>query len=543
MASIDLDAVEPMPDIEPLDLEAELADASDAASPGRRFRSVLFRGDEPDAATATEPACFGDLNLDRVVESVVAGRDAYDLRPFFFLPLRDAGEVEYRHEVFRDLAGEQTRAAVQAFAREMQQVRRYLALTQKQYYELEKERWLVDAAEVYCHAVSALEAELVGLELGSSGLQGLREHVSAYTASDSFTSLASELRDVLEGLGRVRYTLRIKGARVTVRAYQEERDYSVEVEETFARFRQGAVEDHLVDVPDSGSMDHVEARIAQLVARLYPREFRALGEFCARWRDFLDPTLVRFDREVQFYLAYLEHADWLAGKGLPFCYPIVSTDSKELAVERSFDLALAAKLAAQGGTVVCNDFALRGPERVLVVTGPNQGGKTTFARMVGQVHYLATLGVPVPGRRAHVFLPDRVLTHFEREEDIRTLRGKLDDELVRVRDILEEASGESLLILNEIFASTTLADALYLGREVLGRVVELGCLAVCVTFVDELASLGEATVSMVASVAPEDPSQRTFEIVRRPADGRAYAWALADKYGLSYERLRERIGR
>jgi DNA mismatch repair protein MutS len=149
----------------------------------------------------------------------------------------------------------------------------------------------------------------------------------------------------------------------------------------------------------------------------------------------------------------------------------------------------------------------------------------------------------VSASTARLFLPDGVFTHFEKEEDIATLRGKLDDELVRMRDILGEATGDSVVVINEILASTTLADAVYLGQELLGQIVELGCLAICVAFVDELSTLGEATVSMVATVAADDPSKRTFKIVPKPADGRAYAWAIADKYGLSHEKLKERLAR
>jgi DNA mismatch repair protein MutS len=520
-------------------------DVSPPAKAGAaKFQGILFEypvgGGDVDGLR--EPDFFVDLNLDQVLASMTAGREQYRLKPFFFAPLQQVGAVRYRHEVLRDLEKAEVVEPVRKFAGSMRLMREHLAQVGKLHYQLQKQSWFLDAVEIYCEAVRSLAAGLAECALGSRGLRGLRDYLDGYVASEQFASLAAGTEALKDALARVRYSIRINGARVTVSKYAGEADYSAEVEKTFARFRQGAVRSYLARLSDYAEMDHVEAKILDGVAHLHPEVFRARADFCVRHRDYLDATVGRFDREVQFYLAYLEMVERFRAAGLPFCYPHVSSGSKEIAAEKTFDIALASKLVPEGGTVVGNDFYLAGPERIFVVNGPNNGGKTTFARTFGQLHYLASLGLLVPGREARLFLPDRVFTHFEREEDIETLRGKFDDELVRVHEILERATSDSVIVMNESFNSTSLSDALFVGTEVVRQILELGCLGVYVTFVDEIASLSEATVSMVSQVVPGNPAERTFKVIRKPADGRAYAWAIAEKYGLSYERLMERIG-
>jgi DNA mismatch repair protein MutS len=511
--------------------------------PDRSFHSILF--EQPGAAVRAEhsqqPSCFPDLNLDQALDWMTIGRAEYRLKPFFYTPLPDPGAVAYRHDILRDLENEQTRTTVREFGTQMHRMRKQLAQADQLYYRYQRERWFMDAVDTYCQAVRALTEGLRGLDLRSRGFQGLTAYLTRYTASDAFTSLVSRTQQLYRDLATVRYRVHIKGNRVRVGKYDGEPDYSAEVEQTFAKFKQGAVKDYLVSFGGGPDMSHVEARILDLVARLYPDVFAELDDYAARNQAYLDTVIESFDREVQFYLAYLEFTAPLKKAGLQFCYPQVSADAREIAADGSFDLALASKLVSEKAPVVTNDFALRGPERILVVTGPNNGGKTTFARMFGQLHYLASLGLPVPGQRARLLLPDQVYTHFEREENITTLHGKLQDELTRVHQILQQASGRSVLVMNESFTSTTLNDALFLGTEVMRRVIDLGLLCVYVTFVDELASLSEASVSMVAAIVPDNPAERTFKIERRPADGLAYAAAIAAKYGLTYQRVQERV--
>ena len=483
-----------------------------------------------------------DLNLDQIVAAIAGDREERDLiTRVLFGHLCDADVVRYRQEVFQDLENPALSAQVQRFAVLMGQVRARLRQLPKMQYRYQREGWLLDAAAIYCAAVQSLAGLLASAQISSRGLLAFREYLASYAASAEFTALASDTRNRKDALSQVRYCTRIRGGRVEVSRYQGEDDYSAVVLKTFERFKQGAVKDYLVHYRTWPGMNHVAAQIVELVARLFPEEFSALEEYCRQHAAFLDEGIRRADQELQFYLAYLDHIGPLRAAGLRFCYPEVSASSKDVLATDTFDLALAHKLVSERKPMVTNDFRLEGRERILVVTGPNQGGKTTFARTFGQLHHLASIGCPVPGSAARLFLSDRLFTHFEKEENLAKLSGKLEDDLVRIGEILRVATPASIIVLNEIFTSTTLHDARFLGTKLLTRVMQLDALCVYVTFVDELASLGEPVVSMMSTIVPQNPAERTYKVVRKPADGLAYALALAEKYDLTYERLRGRV--
>ncbi len=495
----------------------------------------------PGSENRMPPACFRDLNLDQIVANVTAGREEYDLAPFFHAPLAELDAIAYRQEVARDLEHGALMQAVEAFSGRMRRMRAYLDQAKQGDYPHERQRWFLDSVCLYGEAVERLHGELDSFDLRSRGLRAFRDHLADYLASSAFLGPVGEARRVRGELAAIRYGLLIRDDSVTVRPYGGEADYSIAVAETFEKFRHAAPKDYLTQFPERTGMNHIIAQIVERVALLHPDVFGALEAFCAEHASYLDDTVARFDRELQFYLGYFAHIEPLRRAGLSFCYPQISATSKEIAVRDAFDLALAGKLVDTQAAVVVNDFSLSGPERLLVVTGPNQGGKTTFARMFGQLHYLASLGLPVPGTQARLFLVDRIFTHFEREEDIANLRGKLHDDLFRMRRILEAATANSLIVINEIFSSTTLEDAVKLGRRIMAKISDLDALGVCVTFLTELASFDEKTVSLVGQIDPEDPAARNYKILRAPANGLSYALAIARMHRVTYDQIKERI--
>ncbi len=507
--------------------------------------SVLFLDTQPSVAlmeaAPPQPDYFVDLNLDQAVEAILASRAEYGLGGLFREPLQSPDAVAYRHEVFRDLADGNLLAALRTFADGMRAMRKQLGQADKLHYPLQQKRWHLEAVRTYCAAVSALSRSVRACAIRSRALGAFGRFLDGYVASAPFGAMDAGVTRALAELDSIDYSVVVDGGTLRVLRYAQEDDYSRVIEASFEKFRQGEARDHRVEFREFADMNHIEAKVLEFVALLNPGAFQRMDELYATHRRYLDATVAMFDREIQFYLAYLEHVEKFARIERPFCFPEVSESDKRVYARGSFDIALGQKLMLAGRRVVCNDFELDDGQRMIVVSGPNQGGKTTFARMFGQLFHLAALGCPVPGTGARLLLSDRIFTHFERQENIENLRGKLKDDLVRIHQILRKARSRSVLVMNEIFTSTSLADALFLSEKIMKEADRLDVIGVWVTFVDELASYSGRVVSMVSAVDPLQTGTRTFKVVRAPASGRSYAMSLAEKYGLTADRIRERL--
>ena len=237
-----------------------------------------------------------DLNLDQIVAVIAGDREGRDLiTRVLYTHLRDAGAVRYRQEVFRDLEDPALFDEVQRFADRMGEVRAHL-------------RRLTDAVPLPAGGLVAgrgghllrrgtvagraprLGADQLPRPAGLPGLPGFvcglgRVHCPGQRNT----------RDRKEDLRRVRYCTRIKGGGSRSAVTRMRPTTAPRCCKTFERFKQGAVKDYRIPVPDVAGMNHVAAEILELVARLFPEEFTALDEYCGRHGEFLDEGIRRAD--------------------------------------------------------------------------------------------------------------------------------------------------------------------------------------------------------------------------------------------------------
>lgn len=494
------------------------------------------------------PAYFVDLNLDQWARALAGDEDEYGLLPLLYTPADDIETVAHRHAVFRDLERAPMQHTVDTFLQGLGRVQDQRQRMARAHHLHEKSRWLLEALKTFCDTVKAFVEALRAAQPAADGFHNLIDYLGAFVDSEAFQVLCDTTGKLLLELGAIRYNLLIDGLRVEVSRYQDEPDYGQEIAGTFARFQSGKVERPGQEkpalrrtLPNDVWLNSVEERILTQLVKLFPDLFTRIDAYVRRYANYADPVVTRVARELQFYLRYRHYIAPLQAAGQPFCYPSFALCGQRIAADEACDLVLAHQLATAARTAIRNDFRLDPPERLLLVSGPNQGGKTTFARLFGQLHHLARLGVPVPARAATLMWWQGLFTHFERAEDIHGLHGKLEDDLVRIHAIIEHTNAASVVILNEIFSSTTTDDARFLGECILRKLLALGAVGVCVTFIDDLARLDPAIVSMASTVDARDPAIRTFKVVRKPPDGKAYARALAAKHHLAREDLEARI--
>jgi DNA mismatch repair protein MutS len=226
------------------------------------FQSILFEKPEDrvtnDAPEA--PVFFVDLNLDQIVEAITAGRAEYNLKPFFYRSLGNIDAIHYRREIMQHLENGLLYGHIRSFAQRMRAMREDLVQADKRYYQYQKQSWFLDAVEIYCDAINCLAHDLAAADLKSRGFLACRQYLVNYAVSEPFMALLAETQKLKADLSTVKYCLLIKDNGFKLRKYESETDYSAKVEETFHKFKQGAVKDYSVKFSEWPDMNHVEAK-------------------------------------------------------------------------------------------------------------------------------------------------------------------------------------------------------------------------------------------------------------------------------------------
>lgn len=222
------------------------------------------------------------------------------------------------------------------------------------------------------------------------------------------------------------------------------------------------------------------SRVLEKVTRPVAQELRQHAAHSGR-------PLVELRRRVIFFSYAVALIRRIEATGLPLCRPVLAPpDERVCKVEGLYNLQLALHLAGQhpeglAERVVTSDSILGPRGRIVILTGPNQGGKTTYLQAVGQAHALAQAGLRVPGRLARISPADAIFTHFPIEERLERGTGRFGDEARRVRAIFEGVTRQSLVPLNETFATTSAGESLYLARDVVWLLRRLGVRAIYTT--------------------------------------------------------------
>jgi MutS domain V len=247
--------------------------------------------------------------------------------------------------------------------------------------------------------------------------------------------------------------------------------------------------------------------------------------------------------ELGFYLSCLNLRDRLTAKGGPVCFPDpvgpvpvgpvpvgpvpvgpvpVGAGHARLSARGLYDASLA--LTLDDAQAVGNDLDADG-KQLIMITGANQGGKSTFLRSAGQAYLMMQAGMFVPADRFAASVSTGVFTHFKREEDVTMEMGKLDEELDRISVIAGQITPGCLVLCNESFASTNEREGSEIARQVIRALTEAGIRIVFVTHLYDLAE---------RYFAQHDPATLFLRAERQPDGRRTFRLPAGEPLPTSY---------
>ena len=258
---------------------------------------------------------------------------------------------------------------------------------------------------------------------------------------------------------------------------------------------------------------------------LEARGLNLVANAVAQSADHVSSFFVMLRTELAFYIGGLNLRDALAERGMHVSVPVpAASEELRLAATGLYEICLGLRT---DGKVIANDIEADG-RHLIVVTGANRGGKTTFLRSLGLAQLMMQAGLLVPATAFTASLADHGLSHFREEEDAEMRSGKLDEELTRMDALAEIATCRSLFLFNESFAATNEREGSRIAEEITTALIDRGAR---IAFVTHLYTFAHA-------MAEKREMDGVFLRAERPDDGKRpfrldYGEPMATSFGQS----------
>jgi ABC-type histidine transport system ATPase subunit len=205
------------------------------------------------------------------------------------------------------------------------------------------------------------------------------------------------------------------------------------------------------------------------LSELHDRGINQVANAAAQSADHILSFFVLLRTELAFYLGCVNLHRTLAQKGVPVCFPVPApfgARAQQCAGLRDVCLALRLDHA-----VVGNDLAADG-KNLVIITGANQGGKSTFLRAIGLAQVMMQCGMFVAAESFRADVCRGLFTHYKREEDATMKSGKFDEELRRMSALADTLAPDALVLFNESFAATNEREGSEIARQIVQALLE-----------------------------------------------------------------------
>lgn len=261
---------------------------------------------------------------------------------------------------------------------------------------------------------------------------------------------------------------------------------------------------HLADRDEAG---------ARALSDLQDRGLDRVAHVMAQAADHLLSFFVMLRTELAFYVGCLNLHRGLSKRKVAVCFPVpTAIGTRRLSFAELRDVSFVLTLEQE---VVGNEVEADGMD-MIIITGANQGGKSTFLRAVGLAQLMMQAGMFVAAEAFQAELCCHLFTHYKREEDVSRKSGKFDEELSRMSDMVDEVTPDSVVLFNESFAATNEREGSEIARQIVRALLGKGVKVIFVTHLHEFArQLWEEKLEHVLFLRAERQSdgQRTFKLI------------------------------